>query len=155
MHYKIALARVLACHRTNWGSFCEFFPDMEEEDLQKKIEALKACGKEMLRVIEAREIGLGEANRFIQEMETVLLLLVICLWGTSVDDIPLTDADIMQVMGAMNSLCVAGVDEDGYLVRDVAKKLIEEGLKARTLPSSAALLYPEYFPPYRGPEVIS
>jgi hypothetical protein len=152
MHYKLALARVVACHKTNWGSFTELFPDMEEEDLQKKIEALKVCGKEMFRIIDAGEVGLGEASRFIQEMETVLLLLIICIWGTSEDDVPLTEDDMMQVMAAMNSLCAAGVEEDGYLVRDVAKKLIEEGVKTKALPSSVALLYPEYFPPYKGLE---
>ncbi len=147
MHYKAALAKVVACHTLNWGSFSELFPDMQEADLHKKLEALQACGLEMKRIVDVGEIGWSDACRFVQEMETVLLLIVICMWATTAEDVPLTDDDLAQVTAAMNSLCAAGAQEHGRGVIDVAKRLIEEGLKSQALPSSASTLLFAYYMP--------
>jgi hypothetical protein len=144
MHYKIALARVMACHKTNWGSFTDIFPNIDEMDLHKKLEALQVCGREMNRIVKDREVDWRDVIRFLQEMETILLLLVICMWATSTEEVPLTEDDLSQIMGSVNSLCVAGVKEEGKSVIDIARTLIEEGIKTQSLPSSSSTLLLDY-----------
>ena len=95
---------------------------------------------EMKGIMRDSKVGVFEFSRFSQEFEVICLMLIICVWGSTSEDVPITDEDFQSVSVAINGLCAAGWAEDGQGVIDTAKRLLIEGTKSRQFPLSVTLL---------------
>ncbi|MEI6479997.1 MAG: hypothetical protein WCO12_00540 [bacterium] len=133
MNHKEAMQRIVETHLCIWGCFFEDLPsfkDLQQECVQK---ILLERYREMRRMVECKEIGVFEYSRFAQEFDIICLLLVICVWGASSEDVPITEEDLGNIRCHLSSLCSAGVEEDGIGIFGITCRLLTEGLRLRQL----------------------
>lgn len=139
MHYRTAATAIWESHLRQWGMFFQPLPSFDGLSREEAQDILLTRAREMEVILETFDNPF-EITRFMQECETIALMLLLFAWGAWSDEVPITEEDLADISGTMNDLAAAGFQQEGYRVIDVTRRLVERGMKMRELPFSIPFL---------------
>lgn len=136
MHYREALKRVTHEQWMSFGGFYKDIPALHEIPLSEALEALTTRFYEMDGIIKRNEVWAGEVIRFLDEYFVICLLLVICIFATIEEDIPISELQMEQIKIYISNSVHFATDDDMVSVIDVAREIVKTGLESKQLTSA-------------------
>lgn len=136
MHYREALRRVTHEQWVNFGGFYQDLPDLHEISLSEALEVLTTRFYEMDGIIKRNEVSAVEVIRFLDEYFVICLLLVICIFATIEEEIPISEPQMEQIKIYISNSVHFATDDDMVSVIDVAREIVKTGLESKRLTSA-------------------
>ena len=143
MNYREAIDKIVEIHHSAWGDFFQSLPSLKSlprEEIQSIIlERIQL----MILLVEQDHLSFADVFYFLQEFNVMRLLYVVCVWGGSNENVPITEMDLYNLDSAVHNLCSAGFGEEkGKKIFDTVKRLISEGVETHQLPKNITALLP-------------